>query len=217
MNIVPNIQPGVNFLYVFLLILLGVYVYFVQRNSGLVSATIGEVFSPRPFLKIKNYSTTGIAISLLIVFNFSFFLYEILHYNVISFLPRINLLWCFLIVAVYYFFVRFILLGMSFLFDEKEFGSTILKFIQIYALCFLLFSVPVMLLMQCFSDNIVVKTLEILFVAGFLLWVVCLLRSVITGRTLTMFSVLNIFLYLCTLQILPILILGKLIILYAAN
>ncbi|MDR2556837.1 MAG: DUF4271 domain-containing protein [Bacteroidales bacterium] len=217
MNIIPHIPQGINILYVSLLVLLGIYVYFVQRNSGLLYAMISEVFSPHPFVKIKNYSTSGTTVSLLIICNFSFFLYEVLHYKIIPFLPQTDLHWCFLIIAICYLLVRYILLWVSFLFGEEQFGITILQFFQVYGLFFLLFSVPVMLFIQYFSISVAVLALEILIAAGFLLWLVCILRCIIMGRTLTRFSVLHIFLYLCTLQIFPISIFFKLITLYAAN
>jgi hypothetical protein len=217
MNIIPNVPQGINFFYISLLVLLGIYIYFVQRNSGLVYATISEFFSPHPFVKVKNHSTSGIAVSLLIICNFSVFLYEVLHYKIISFLPQIDLQLCFFIVTVCYFFVRFTLLWMSLLFGEEPFGIAISQFIQVYGLFFLLFSVPVMLVVQCFSYNIAVPALEILIVLGLFSWLICLLRCIIMGRTLTKFSMLHIFLYLCILKILPVLILFKLITLYAAN
>ncbi|MDR0619585.1 MAG: DUF4271 domain-containing protein [Bacteroidales bacterium] len=217
MNIIPNIPQGINFFYIFLLFLLGVYIYFVQRNLGLVRAVISEFFFPRPFVKIKNYSTSGIVISLLIVCNLSLFLYEVLHYKVFPFLPQIDLLLCFFIIAACYLFARAVLSWVSLLFGEEQFGSIVLQFIQVCGLFFLLLSTPVMLFIQCFSDNIAVWALKVLVAAGFLSWLVCLLRCIITGRTFTKFSILHIFSYLCTFQILPFLIFFKIITLYAAN
>jgi hypothetical protein len=216
-NIIPHIPQGINFFYVFLLFLLGVYIFFIQRNSGLVYAIISEFFFPRPFVKIKNYSTSGIVISLLIVCNFSLFLYEVLHHKVVPFLPQIDLSLCFFTVVVCYFFTRAVLSWTSLLFGEEQFGNMVLQFTQVCGLFFLLLSTPVMLFIQCFWGNVAVLALKVLIVAGLLSWLVCVLRCIITGKAFTRFSVLHIFLYLCVSQILPFLILFKIITLYAAN
>jgi hypothetical protein len=217
MNIIPNIPQGVNIIYVFLLILLGIYVYFIQRNSGFVRAVLSESLSIRPFVKIKNYSTSKFVVSLLIICNLSFFLYKILQYKIIPTLPQIDLLWCFLIVALYFSFERFFLLWMSSLFEKRLFAKVTLRYYQVTELFFLLFSVPVMLLIPYFSDYVAEFILEGLLVFCCVLWVVCIFRSIMATKYLTKFSILHIFLYLCTLKILPILVLGKIIILYAAN
>lgn len=218
MEIIPHIEQGVNFFYVFLLFLLGIYVYFLQRNSGVVAAVFSEAVSPRKFVKIKNYSTSGTVISLLTISNFSFLLYEILNRKMFSFLPsESGLLWCLLFTALCYFVERFILLGISSLFGEILFGKSVSRFYQVNSLFFLFISFPAMLLAVCLPDyisDIIFQTLILLLIV---VWMLCILRSVIMGRNLTKFSVLHIFLYLCVLKILPFLVFGKIIILYAVN
>ncbi|MDR1740038.1 MAG: DUF4271 domain-containing protein [Bacteroidales bacterium] len=218
MEIVPHIQQGVNFFYVFLLFLLGIYVYFLQKNSGVVTAVFAEEISFRKFVKIKNYSTSGIVVSLLIISNFSFLLYEILNRKIIQFFPsEIGLLWCLLLVALCYFIERLFLIGISSLFGEAAFGKSVLQFYQINGLLFLFTSFPIMLLAICLPNYISDIMFQILIFLLIITWLLSLLRSVIMGRQLTKFSVLHIFLYLCTLKILPFLILSKIITLYAAD
>ncbi len=218
MEIIPHIQQGVNFFYVFLLFLLGIYVYFLQKNSGVITAVFSEEVSFRKFLKIKNYSSSRTVISLLTVSNLSFLFYEILNRKIFPFLPSdVGLLWCLLLVALCYFIERFFLIGLSFLFGEAAFGKSILQFYQVNSLLFLFISFPIMLVAICLPDYISDVLFQILILLLIISWLLSLLRSLIIGRQLTKFSVLHIFLYLCTLKILPFLILGKIIALYAAS
>lgn len=179
-----------------------IYQAFIARHFANQFAREGNLFRERISIPLQIITFSSLALFLYQTFSFFGLLSEITGQGFLGFvyiLLGIILLW----------FVKLIVIRFSgFLFRTVEVSFEYSLSMLIYFIVNGLLLLPVVILIQYFEKEIFIYTGLVLSGIVFVLWII---RGFGIGSGESRFSVLHLFLYLCTVEFLPVLVLIKMI------